>query len=302
MAMGTRMDAVLTAVDTATSRFVLAEMAAEVEALEDALSTYRPSSALSALNRHLVTNTEAVIDDSIVFDTLCYAEDMFQLTRGHFDCALGCFSEVYKKQRTCSAQDRARLSKLSGMQNVVIDRQEQRLSIAKPGLKFDFGGLGKGVALNKCRAILERLDVDNALLSFGDSAILALGSHPHGDHWPINIPHPLIPGESLKTVELRNQSLALSSNIKNQGASRVKPSVDLNPHIVNPLTGQPITRFKTTSVVTDNAAIGEALSTALLVVCTDNLAQAISPDVHFSATIFDFNDQGVCDEYNIGAL
>jgi len=148
-----------------------------------------------------------------------------------------------------------------GMENIIINSDIQQVHVDRSGIQFDFGALGKGIALDKCKAVLQRFDINNALLSFGGSSILALGHHPHGEHWPVSLAHPLNSNEQLNSFGLKDTCLSISSTILH------KNNVDkpLRKHLFHPKSGVVSSMLKSTAVITSSAGIGEAFSTALLI-------------------------------------
>jgi len=73
-------------------------------------------------------------------------------------------------------------------------------------LRLDLGGIGKGFALEHGREILLRYGYSQALLSAGDSTVLAL-EPPHGTKgWPVQLE---LDGHT-ETLELANEALSCS--------------------------------------------------------------------------------------------
>lgn len=262
MAMGTRLDVILTEIDSNIARFVLNELKRVVEQTEQALSCYRNSSALFRLNQQLAINDKAFVEDDLLLQAFTSAKQMHQLTHGLFDVSLGQLLLAQKDQKFVDEN----ITYFNGMDQVTIDTTIQQLRCKKPGIQFDFGGLGKGIALEKCRAVLEHFDVQHALLSFGSSSILALGNHPHGEYWPISVCHPFKKTEPLDNFALSNNCLTISSSISHQENTLATH----RPHLFNPKSGNVVKQLKSVAVVSQSAIVGEALSSAFLVVEQNN--------------------------------
>jgi hypothetical protein len=77
-------------------------------------------------------------------------------------------------------------------------------------VQVDFGGFGKGYALERIRKLLLSHGILNAFISFGESSVLALGNHPHGTGWKAGVNHQMITGNSLFSFDLQNESLSTS--------------------------------------------------------------------------------------------
>ena len=240
LAMGTRMDLVLPGVPDDLGGTLCSAIACLTEEVEQSLSLYRQESSVSQLNRALEKAGSPTVEDKILFSAIELSLDYYKPTKGYFDIAYGGNGD---------------LSRIS------LDKKNRRIEVDEPGVRFDFGGLGKGITLDKINAFLKSVGVHQALISFGESSILAMGSHPQGDYWPLGISHPNNRKEFLHTFRLVDAVLTVSSTLTNGGDG----TATLNPHIVNPHSKQLVNEAKVVAVVTDSAAKGEIFSTCLLV-------------------------------------
>lgn len=151
-----------------------------------------------------------------------------------------------------------------GTPHFILDKEKQTIQPLHANLHFDFGGFAKGYALEEIRTILSKAGVADALVNFGNSSILALGHHPHGDCWEVSLQHSFKPELSVSTFRLLNQVLTTSGILSTQKA-----------HIRSPHTGQLCTANETYSVVTASATEGEAISTALYAANQEMLQKVI---------------------------
>ena len=137
----------------------------------------------------------------VLFDALVAIEELHGLTLGLFD----------------PAADRRFTS--AGWSAIAFDRSAARIEPSQP-VALDFGGFGKGFALDRACAVLREKGVISACLSAGESSIAVVGEHPLGGGWPFAIPHPLRPDEILVELELTDESLSISSTV---GAGATAP-------------------------------------------------------------------------------
>jgi hypothetical protein len=210
-----------------------------IEAVDDALTIHRPS-ATTTLNECLMAGREAAIDDPVLFDALVEIEAAWGLTLGLFDPA---------------ADTRVRRA---GWSSVSFDRDNARVRAAQP-LAFDFGGFGKGFALDRAGDVLRNAGVLSALLSAGESSIAVIGEHPLGGGWPFAIPHPLQPGHSLVELELHDEALSISSTV-GAGAHAAERAA-----MIRPADGAIVTGRRSAVAAERSGARAEMMSTALLV-------------------------------------
>lgn len=187
--------------------------------------------------------------------------DVFRINNRSSNTLTGIHPEVYGLLSACMEYN----EKTSGCFDITANKDTParsagksfRLDPAGSSIHFyegtaaiDLGGIGKGYALEAIRAILKNHSVGNALVSFGDSSILALGRHPYGDCWKIGIMN-----HARDTVihewEMRDTAVSTSRSV--------------NGHIVDPRTGKAVFSERAATVMCSNAAEAEVISTALVV-------------------------------------
>ena len=232
-----------------------------IVAVDDALTIHRPS-PLTALNADLLAGREATVDVPILIDALAAAEAAQAATFGLFDVAAD--------RGTGGAWAMVR-----------FDRARGTVSADRP-LALDFGGLGKGIALDRAAAVLRAAGVASALLSAGESSILALGDHPLGGRWPFAIPHPTQADATLLEVELRDKALSISATV---GAGAAAPE---RAAMIRPGDAAIVDAPCCTVAIAATGTAAEAMSTALLVADPARLARLLhdSADTSFRFDLF----------------
>ncbi|MDR2041207.1 MAG: FAD:protein FMN transferase [Tannerella sp.] len=223
--MGTRLDALLFGENPAALEALCRRVETEIRRVERLLNRFDRESVLYGVNRDAVVYPVGMAEE--LWTVLRECQRYYEWTEGCFDVTRGCFGEV----------------EFDGTNRTVF---------LKGRASFDLGGYGKGYALRQVRRLLEEEAVTRALINFGDSSILAVGTHPHGDCWPVGIDHPYT-GERMEVMHLRDCSLSVSGNKPTQPA-----------HIVDPETGAYVTGRKITAAVAEDPVDAEALTTALM--------------------------------------
>lgn len=130
--------------------------------------------------------------------------------------------------------------------------------------KFDFGGFGKGYFLKKCEAEMRESGVGCAFVDFGNSSILCIGHHPHGDAWPIGIVDPYT-RMTLKEIMLADSSMSTSGN-----------TPFYSGHVRNPLTGEVSRGKRMVTVVSPDPLDVEVLSTVLMIAPEEEVASIMA--------------------------
>lgn len=217
----------------------LGEARRVIEAADDALTIHRPSPT-TAVNDRLAVGSSATINDPVLLDALVGIDALWSMTGGLFDPTV----DVYDGSGRWPA--------------ITIDQRAGRIETAEPAA-LDFGGFGKGFALDRACEALRAAGVASAFLSAGESSIAVIGQHPVGGAWPVAIPHPLAPDRQLVMLELENEALSISSTA---GAAAAAPG---RSPMVRPTDGTIVTTPATAIAIEATGAAAEAMSTALLV-------------------------------------
>jgi thiamine biosynthesis lipoprotein ApbE len=250
MAMGTRIELHRFGAGGADDALLAARRA--IEAVDDALTIHRPS-ATTALNERLLAGETAPVDDPVLFDALVAIDAVHEATLGLFDPAAD------------------RRFAVAGWRGITFDRAAARLYATTP-VAFDFGGFGKGFALDRAGEVLRAAGIVSACLSAGESSIAVIGEHPLGGGWPFAVPSPSDPDDSLVQVELIDQSLSISATV---GAGTAAPD---RAAMLRPDDRAVITAPRCAVAVAPTGALAEAMSTALLVADPDRADRLIDQD------------------------
>jgi len=234
MAMHTRIDIILCHKPEEELKDVARRIKFELNELEKLANYYDTESELYKLNQHASDHPVTVSKElySMINTALQY--------RGS---TLGCFNISVQSLNYHSDTWR----------NIKLLPDFTSIYFQEPGIRIDLSGFLKGYALDKIKGILAENEITDALISLGNSSVLAIGNHPHGEGWKIGFNHTL-DATGRKEVLLRNECLTTSGNDTQE-----------RKHIISPVTGKPVEGVKHVAVVTTSGAEGEVLSTALFV-------------------------------------
>lgn len=197
---------------------------------------FDPTSELSRLNatggrRHQVSE--------LLFSVLVVALQAAQATDGLFDPTLLASLEAIGYDRDFDElaggvpgrlQDRP-LPATGGWRAVDLD-PDARTVVLPPGVRFDLGGLAKGMAVDALIADLVSRDVQVAAVDAGGD-LAVLGLPPGAGAWPIEVD---APGDA-RHLNLTSGALATSSRARRtwrQGAA-------VRHHLIDPRSGLPST-------------------------------------------------------------
>jgi thiamine biosynthesis lipoprotein len=249
------------AADDAASVAAAARALDEVDRIEDELSLFRATSALSEVNRRAACGSVAVPAD--LFDLLTVCRRLHQDTAGAFDITSTplsrCWGFLRREGRLPAPDTIAAARAMVGFDAVRLGCDEASVSFRRPGTELNLGAIGKGYALDRAGAGLRRAGVNHALLSAGQSSLLAVGGRGQG--WRVDVVSPLVTGHPIAALWLQNAALGTSG----AGEQFVIADGRRYGHVIDPRTGWPAAGTVSASVIASEAATADALSTAFLV-------------------------------------
>jgi thiamine biosynthesis lipoprotein len=257
--MGTLLQLTLVGPDAEGLREVSEECFAEVAALEAVLTTYDPASATSRMNAGAGSGPFPA--PPALARILADSQRLARATRGSFDPTVGplivLWTQAGAAGRLPSAAELEAARSRVGIERVAIDATG-RVTLA-PGMAVNFGGVGKGWALDRVAEHLAERGVGRALLDFGGSSWLALGAPADADAWRVLLRDGR--GGYAGTARLRDTSAAFSESFG--AASEIAGR--RYGHVIDPRTGWPLQEPLAAIALAPDGATAEALTKALLV-------------------------------------
>lgn len=254
-----------------------------VDELEEQLSVYRDSSEITYVNRNAGIGPVTV--DLRLFELLELCKELFQRTDGAFDATSAPLSKAWGfHRRQGSIPDSEALEaalRRVGSTHLKLERDSGSVSFAEAGLELDFGGIGKGYALDLAAEQLQASEVNDFLMHGGRSSVAARGQRAGESGWSVGIRNPLRPGERLGQVMLRNAALSTSG----AGSQFFRHEGRRYSHIIDPRNGRPVEGLLSTTVISPSAAEADALSTAFYVMGPDEAERYCEKNPHISAVL-----------------
>jgi thiamine biosynthesis lipoprotein len=259
-AMGTVLEIAIEGLEPQPAARALDDLYDEALRLDRLFSIHDPKSEVSRLNRTAGHGRQQV--DPEVVEILKLSVAYSKLTRGAFDVTVGPLVDLWVEAADRNAPPTA-AELASARLRVGADRisavSGDGVSFARDGMKLDLGGIAKGYALDRMLPLLARHGIESALLNFGESSSWAVGAPAGSPGWRLLVRGP--EGRFAGLITLRDQALSVSGG---QG-QWVEIGGRRYGHIIDPRSGEPLMRARQAVVVSQRAALAEALSLALLV-------------------------------------
>ena len=241
----------------------LDRMVRVIEETEAELSTWQHDSVLSALNRQPIATWLPLPNSVCVL--LEQVETWYRRTNGRFDPAVGRLIEAWSLRdggHHPSSDILVTAKARSGFGQVSLD--PARCSASRlADVTIDAGGFGKGAALDRVRHA-ETARLGDWLIDFGGQ--VAVSSTSPDRVWPVAVAHPQQRDVPVVELHLTEGSLATTG-----GSERDVLTDENSPlgHVIDPLTGRPVSRTSSVIVWHQDAMVADILSTALYVMGVD---------------------------------
>lgn len=232
---------------------------AHIASLEDRMSDYRVDSEVRRLE---LRPREWVPVSAPLYDVLARAIEIAQASDGAFDPTVGPLVQLWREaRRTGRLPSRAAIQ--SARERVCwrylsID-SSRRVRLDRAGMRLDLGGIAKGYILQSAVDLLRTRGVKHVMIEAGGDIVV--GDPPPGRRgWRIETP-----GADTTIRALAGQ-LARAS-ISTSGPSEQFIEIDgvRYSHVIDPRTGDALTRPLHATVIASDGATADALSTALTV-------------------------------------
>lgn len=240
------------------------------------MSEWKETSPLAAVNREAGRRPVPVPAD--LRAVVQRGADIANLTSGAFDptwAALwGLWDFRSPDPEVPSAADISTRTALVDHSRLVIDEAAGTVFLPAEGMKIGLGGIAKGHALDRSVELLEGLGVDSFMIQAGGQVAARgrRGARP----WRIGVRDPRGGRDDVwASLDLENASASTSGDYESYF---VRDGVRYH-HILDPRTGRPSTGTWSVTVLSPDATLADALSTAFMVMDPEEgrrLAQRLS--------------------------
>jgi len=242
------------------------EAFAAIDALEAKISRWKADSYTALVNRE--ASKRPVVVAKELMDILLESRRFYEATDGVFDVTVGPLLErwgFYAKHGGVAPdrEELARLKERIGFNHVTLNPAERTVFFNKPGMHIDFGGIGKGLALDHAAAVLRANGIKSARINFGASTIRAIGVPPGKTGWTVDMRSPYnkrgdVP---IATIVIGDESLSTSGDSERY----VEIDGQRFGHIIDPRTGMPAEEVLSATAIAPTAMESDALSTSFYI-------------------------------------
>lgn len=246
------------------------------DATEDILSAYHALldiyeahdgvTNLYTVNQTATAGPIAVSEE--LFDFLVCAKELAHMTDGQTNIAMGAVLSLWHEQREAADLGQpatlpdpdalAEASMHTSIDDLQLDEQARTVYLADPRMSLDVGAIAKGYVAERIADRLYELGVEGYVIDLGGN-LRAVGDKAEGTPFTAGIRDPNSASAHVRVVSMIEGSCVTS------GAYERYMTVDgvRYHHIIDPDTLYPATYFTSVTVLTEDGALADALSTAL---------------------------------------
>ena len=236
---------------------------AEIRRIEKLFTTFDEDSQTNQINR--MAGIGAVKTDREVFELIKRSLKISSVTGGAFDITYGSLDKRLWNfdSAMTSLPDAATarsMVKLINYRNIILNEQDGTVMLKEKGMRIGFGGIGKGYAADRAKAILVKEGIQNGIVN-ASGDLITWGRQANGQPWTIGIAHPDNARAAFSWLDISGMAIATSGNYEKY----VYIDGKKYSHTINPKTGMPVTGIKSVTIISPYAEIADAMATPVMV-------------------------------------
>ena len=249
-AFGSKVEEAFQRIEGITNRF---DASSELSRLNASAADLTPSSAVQPQGMQVSAE---------LLEMLELAIDWNDRTGGALNVFLGGLSDLWNigGEKPAVPSQAAIAAQLQTVAKGRIALQADRVILSPAGIVLDLGAVAKGYGADTAARALREAGCKRALIDAGGT-VVAIGTKTGGQPWSIGLQDPKDLNKLAGVVKVADKALVTSGDYQRyfeQGSVRYH-------HILDPSTGFPAQGLHAVTVLTDSAALGDILSTALFV-------------------------------------
>lgn len=233
----------------------------EIDRVSAVFNVYDEESEVSRLNRAAGGTVEV---SETMAEMVERSIGISRATGGAFDVTVGPLVMLWRRARE-SGEKPSEAEIKKAMESVGYDKlnlpiKTNRVRFEVTGMSLDFGAIAKGYAVERAAEVVRASGVESGLINAGGD-IRAVGAKPGDAPWALGIRDPRKRRSLLLEVYLKDAAVATSGDYEQY----LEGEGERESHIIDPRTGHGTRKTISVTVIAPDAALADALATALSV-------------------------------------
>jgi thiamine biosynthesis lipoprotein len=266
------------------------EIEAEMQKVDDALSTFNKNSIISKVNE----NKQVELNDMFV-DIFNLAQDISKDTDGAFDITVAPMVNAwgfgFKEGTPPTKHVIDSLKTFVGYEKVEL--KDEKIVKKDPRMMLDCSAIAKGYGVDVVADYLKKQGIKNFIVEIGGE-IVSSGISEKRLPWKIGVTKPiddsLKQNQELQTIlNVTNKAMATSGNYRNFYYKNGKKYA----HTIDPKTGYPVQHsILSATVLADRCATADAYATSFMVMGLDKTKEMLKKHPELMVYIIYADSQG----------
>ncbi len=287
--MGNHFEISVVSADEDWAHAMIGKAVAEIQRIEQLLTTYKDDSETNRINRMAGIGPVAVSEET--FRLIQRSIRISEITQGAFDITYG---SVDKSLWNFNADMKSlpdtktakKMVRLINYRNIILDETNMSVFLKHEGMRIGFGGIGKGYAAEMAKRLLKASGVKSGIVN-ASGDLTAWGYQPDGSPWTIGIVNPNFTGHAFSYMSITDLAVATSGNYeKFVVIDGIKYSHTIDPH-----TGLPVRGIKSVTIISPNAEIADAMATPVTIMGIEAGLAMINQIKDIEAIVIDDHDR-----------
>jgi thiamine biosynthesis lipoprotein len=271
LSMGTLVNVTILGEERKKASEAARDALAEIQRIDDLMSTHRRFSMLSRVNE--AAGNDMVAVDPRIAEVIEASLEWSRQSGGVFDVTILPLLRAWgfrPEDRNVPESVEAAIECVGYKQIGIEDGQ---IGLARKNAAIDVGGIAKGYAVDRAIAVLrDKWNIGSAIVEAGGD-LYALGRPVDEPGWKIGVRNPATGHDYCAAFDLADQAVA-TSGAREERASRDGRSYG---DMFNPYTGQPVETYLSTTACAATAMDADAASTTLFIAGRDAGAEIVRP-------------------------
>lgn len=224
--------------------------------------------------------------DSEIINLLEFSKKVYNLTDGAVNVCAGPLIAKWKlsleKGEIPNSSEIENANELNSISNLVVDKNNNTVFLKQKGCSIDVGAVAKGFVGEKVKIFAKSIGFEKGIINLGGN-VVTIGTKPNGNKFSIGIANPDDTTKNLYTVNVSDESVVTSGDYERfYEIDGVKYN-----HIINPKTYFPAKNNKSVTIISDDVALADALSTALFIMDYNDGLKLINSIENCEAVVVD---------------
>lgn len=206
----------------------------------------------------------AVKVDERIIELLQFGKQAYEFTNGKVNICMGSVLKLWQTARETKALPKSKALKKAkryiSIDNLVIDSENNTVFIKNKNCSLDVGAIAKGFVCEQLKIKLSEYGFYNGIINLGGN-VMTVGKKAGDKEYSVGIKDPDNLSENIYVAKVSDLSVVTSGDYERNFEIDGKKY----NHIISPDTFQPAQINKSASVICENAATADALSTALFI-------------------------------------